>query len=262
MRVNTIWGTNLRLSHLGFGLARLHRLSSVNAQSNLVKKALDLGITHFDVAPLYGFGNAERLLGSLLARERTVSIATKVALYPPGGANQTRFEMGLRKLGGRFLPSLSRPLVNFCVKSAGASLDGSLRRLSRSFVELALIHEPDISIMLCDEWQRWCERQESKVGVFGVAGDTAAVAPFLERDLRFSQVVQTNDSLALKEADSLADYGRKMQLTYGYLASVGPGLDANSVIRSALRRNFYGTVLVSTLSASRLSLLTTIADEL
>ena len=55
----------------------------------LLEAAVAHGFTHFDTAPIYGFGLSERDLAPLLAAEPNLTVATKVGLYPPGGTQQT-----------------------------------------------------------------------------------------------------------------------------------------------------------------------------
>ena len=87
-------GTHLTLSRFSFGTASLHHLGALGKQLRHLRAALEAGFSHFDTAPLYGFGMAERALGRAFgdARSEAVTIATKVGLYPPGGA---RFELHL-----------------------------------------------------------------------------------------------------------------------------------------------------------------------
>ena len=53
----------LSVSRLGLGLGSVHRINSARGRLELVRAAIDLGITHFDTARLYGDGLAERVLG-------------------------------------------------------------------------------------------------------------------------------------------------------------------------------------------------------
>ena len=57
------------------------------AAGDIVKRALDLGVTLFDTAEIYGFGKSERILGEALGEARTgVAVASKimpVAPFPP-----------------------------------------------------------------------------------------------------------------------------------------------------------------------------------
>src|SRR3954452_8900176 len=78
-------------SRLGFGcgsvMGRVGRAASLRA----IAAALDAGITHFDVARLYGYGEAETLLGEALrGRRDRVVIASKFGLMPPQASRALR----------------------------------------------------------------------------------------------------------------------------------------------------------------------------
>jgi aryl-alcohol dehydrogenase-like predicted oxidoreductase len=76
--------TGLCVSEIGFGCgptAGLIVSGERRAQRAAVQRALELGIDYFDTAPLYGAGESERALGSLLRElAATPRIATKVEL--------------------------------------------------------------------------------------------------------------------------------------------------------------------------------------
>jgi aryl-alcohol dehydrogenase-like predicted oxidoreductase len=69
-----------------------------------IHRALELGVTFFDVAPSYGHGKAEEVLGRALhGRQEPVVIATKVRLaaaemHDVAGAVRTSVEASLRRL--------------------------------------------------------------------------------------------------------------------------------------------------------------------
>src|SRR2546429_8200098 len=78
--VNTIVlaGTTLSVSRLGLGTASLHHLLWSSERMQLLKTALDCGISHFDTARMYGEGLAERELGRFLTggRQREIGRAS------------------------------------------------------------------------------------------------------------------------------------------------------------------------------------------
>jgi aryl-alcohol dehydrogenase-like predicted oxidoreductase len=72
----------------------------------IVRRALDLGVTLFDTAEVYGFGRSERILGEALGADRTeVVVASKifpVAPFPP--VVRSRLEGSARRLGLQKVP--------------------------------------------------------------------------------------------------------------------------------------------------------------
>ena len=251
----TLPGTDIRVSRFSFGTAGLFNASgSARERGRLLAAAYDNGFTHFDTAPYYAFGIAERDLRPFLAARPQATVATKVGLYSPGGETQSAALVFLRKAAGRAWPALSRATVDWSVERARSALSASLRRLGRERIDLYLLHEPDLRLIATDEWLRWLEDEGERVAWFGVAGNSERIGPFVESANRLAAVVQTNDSLDGREADVVARFGRPPQLTYGYVSarrSGGP-LDAATILGAALRRNRTGSIIVSTRRIDRL----------
>jgi aryl-alcohol dehydrogenase-like predicted oxidoreductase len=88
----------------------------------VLQKALDLGITHFDSAALYGFGRNEELVGPFLKPHRN-----KVVLVSKCGM---RGENGVRTIDGR--PEKLRD-----------DIENSLRRLQVDVIDLYYLHRYD-----------------------------------------------------------------------------------------------------------------------
>lgn len=174
-------------SRLGFGcsglMARLDRAESLR----LLQVAADSGITHFDVARSYGYGEAESVVGALLAsRPGAFTVTTKVGILPP------RRWRGLAtaKAAARRLASLHPHLRQalrasasgmvrhgaFDLGSIQRSLEASLRALGVERVDLLLLHDctrDDLRPDLLDLLLR-C-RRDGKVGQFGLATDRGTV---------------------------------------------------------------------------------------
>ena len=98
--------TGLTVSRAGFGGGGIGQVwGPTNEQEAIasVHRALDLGITFFDVAPSYGDGKAEEALGKALeGRAGPVVVATKVRLRADemddvAGAVQRSVDISLRQ---------------------------------------------------------------------------------------------------------------------------------------------------------------------
>jgi predicted oxidoreductase len=126
----TLGGSGISISPIAWGMWRLAENGrTASDAAALVHTALDAGITLLDTADIYGFtgangfGDAEALLGEVLAAE-------------PG----LRGRMVLASKGG-IMPPLPYD------QSAGdlnAALEASLRRLRTDCIDLYQIHRPDI----------------------------------------------------------------------------------------------------------------------
>lgn len=253
MKKIVISGTDLRVSRFSFGTASLHHLGSMKKQVRLLEAAAEAGFSHFDTAPLYGFGETERTLGRVFHSANDLSVATKVGLYPPGGREQPRSIVLARKVFGRWSPSLSKAVVDLSISSARASLDRSLSSLRRERVDLLLLHEPDPALFNTDECLRWLESESDRVRFFGVSGPSHVVAPFVVEENPIAKVVQASDSLARNEASFMARANRQQQFTYGYMSSSIGELSPSVITVESLKQNQSGSIIVSTRLTSRLN---------
>src|SRR5579863_2153736 len=74
------------VSSIGFGCMNLSHAYGVppppDVGAQILQRALDLGVTHFDTATLYGFGANEGLVGRTLAPFRSrFTLASKCGLF-------------------------------------------------------------------------------------------------------------------------------------------------------------------------------------
>jgi aryl-alcohol dehydrogenase-like predicted oxidoreductase len=93
-----------------------------------IHRALELGVTFFDTADMYGFGHNEELVGKALAGRRDdVVIATKFGIYLDGDAP-----------GGRGVRGDAAYVRQAC--------DASLGRLGFDHIDLYYQHRPDTSV--------------------------------------------------------------------------------------------------------------------
>jgi aryl-alcohol dehydrogenase-like predicted oxidoreductase len=145
-------------SQIGFGCGRIFGHSSVASSTKLLEAALDLGIRYFDVAPSYGMGTAEDVLGAVVGADPAVTVATKIGVPRPmysARANLVRrvaksavsrtpaFKGVARSVYARSQPSgAERPRYDFSEGAVRASLEESLGRLRRDAFDVFLAHEP------------------------------------------------------------------------------------------------------------------------
>lgn len=134
MKYLTVKGVDTPVSRIGLGGEQLGGYGWGEASRQelvgAVRRAIDLGVTLFDTAPIYGLGRSEELLGDELRfHRRDVAISTKCGL---GWEVEPRF---------RKWPDGSAQRVKLDV-------EGSLRRLQTDYVDICLVHWPDASISL------------------------------------------------------------------------------------------------------------------
>jgi aryl-alcohol dehydrogenase-like predicted oxidoreductase len=150
--LNQIFYKDINTSNLGFGTSLLTRNNSVkDAMSNL-ETAFDAGVTHFDCAKLYGFGQAEMILGRFAKNKRhSISITSKSGLY------------------ARKLPLFTLPIVNkirkivshgreaivtkesspkygvFDKDKLKSDIESSLKSIGTDYIDFFMLHEASVS---------------------------------------------------------------------------------------------------------------------
>lgn len=258
--------TSLELSRFSFGTASLHHLATSRRRQDLLAAAFEHGFTHFDTAPSYGLGIAEKELGRFLKDRRgRTTIATKVGLYAPDGSHPNTIAIWARKMAGKMLPALSQPVVDWSVAAARKSLELSLRRLSVDQIDLLLLHEPIEAAIDSDAFLDWLllEQRRGRIRFWGLAGDVDHMRPWLAHDHPLGMVLQVRDTLGRKDADLLGSHGRDFQISYGYLSSprAMPESSVTDMLESALRRNATGSIIVSTRRVARIVDLARVAEK-
>lgn len=123
MELRRIGRSGLWVSVLGLGCNNFGPRTDQDRATEVVKAALDAGVTFFDTANIYGSGRSEEYLGRALAghsRDEVV-IATK---------------FGMQMAPGPYGRGGSR-------KHMVAECERSLRRLGTEFIDLYYLHAPD-----------------------------------------------------------------------------------------------------------------------
>jgi aryl-alcohol dehydrogenase-like predicted oxidoreductase len=95
------------VSKIGLGTMRFgERTFSPDLARQLVRRALELGVTHFDTAEAYGFGRSERLLGEALGDDGTrVVVTSKLSpLLPLPPVTERHARASLGRLGLPAIP--------------------------------------------------------------------------------------------------------------------------------------------------------------
>jgi uncharacterized protein len=130
--------TELRVSDISFG-------SASSSDPELVRYALERGITYFDSAESYRWGNAEVAIGqALMGKRDQVVLSTKTK----AGAHDTRADMM-------------------------KALEGSLKRLRTDHVDIYFNHAVnDVSRMQNQEWWEFTElaKRQGKIRFRGMSG--------------------------------------------------------------------------------------------
>ena len=130
--------TTLRVPRIVLG-AMARRSSGDAERVALFERAIEMGLTTFDTAPLYEFGGAERQLGQLLRRNGhdEIQILTKAGLRWDGAHGDVLFSFTDASGKRREVRRDSRP------EALRLDVEGSLRRLGVDTLDLVQIHHRD-----------------------------------------------------------------------------------------------------------------------
>jgi aryl-alcohol dehydrogenase-like predicted oxidoreductase len=151
--------------------------------------AWDAGITFYDTARSYGYGESENLLGEFFAGERRqrAVICTKFGILPAARGWKQRVKP-LAQAAVRVFPALrgvaqrqaAGQLVvgKFSVELLRTSLQASLRALRMDSVDMLLLHAAPISVLAQDDLLDALQRlvQAGTVRMAGISGEQAVIA--------------------------------------------------------------------------------------
>ena len=115
----------------------------------IVRRALELGVTLFDTAEIYGFGRSERILGAAIGEDRdSVFLATKIfPLLPVAPVVEQRAVASANRLGTRRLDLYQVHQPNPVVR------DGTIMRGMRALQQVGLVSEVGVSNYSLDRWR-------------------------------------------------------------------------------------------------------------
>ncbi|HEY4008535.1 MAG TPA: aldo/keto reductase [Acidobacteriaceae bacterium] len=207
----------IRLAHsgrettrLGYGCSSIMGALGRRDSLRLLEAAYGAGIRHFDVAPMYGYGEAESCLGELVSRHPDITLTTKYGIAPPKRGGLLR---SARRIAGPIvqrIPALKRRLVraagavappaeksHFSSREARTSLDNSLRNLRTTFIDVWLLHEAEADDLTDDSLQSLLESAVAAgmIGSFGVGSDSAKLPALLRERPAYCRVVQHDWSI-------------------------------------------------------------------
>ena len=218
-------------SRVGLGTGGLLRIPRSRQRQALLAGALEAGITHFDTAPIYGFGESERALGRFLRGRRSqVTLTTKFGLQPSWLAARLRpLQSTARQLVAAF-PAVKRAAVakasalyaapSFPLAGIRASLEASLRALQTDHVDFFLAHQASTQALPGEEVIGLLEslRAAGKIRAFGVATQLDWLMPVINARPGLGAVLQFDCQLQARPVLPVSAYsGGSLIITYGYL---------------------------------------------
>jgi aryl-alcohol dehydrogenase-like predicted oxidoreductase len=135
----------------------------------IVRRALDLGVTLFDTAEIYGYGRSERILGQALGEDlNSVFVATKIfPVLPLAPVVEQRAVASANRLGARHLDLYQVHQPNPVVR------DTPTMRGMQALQRVGLVGEVGVSNYSLDRWR---------------AAEAALGGPVLSNQIRYNLV--------------------------------------------------------------------------
>ena len=238
---------------LGFGCVRLTSNYTKKQALRNLEVAFDNGISHFDVAPLYGFGLAEGFLGDFAKDKRDkITITTKFGIEPRHSVLKNLVVQNIvRSLykavkgakmqsAANSLSATTKTATNFSVAAAEQSLHHSLRELKSDRIDFFLLHEALVSEANNGELLHFLntKKQEGKIKNFGIASFANSICSDISALNSVHNVLQTNNSFPFSLPVQLQDATGLTQKFYFspflHLAEVSRLFDTNSEFAKSL----------------------------
>jgi len=197
MKFNEFGKTGMNVSEIGFGGSRIGGLFADKHGSkgalNVLRNALDSGITFYDTANIYAQGESESLIGTAFrGRREQVILATKGGYRLPAQRHIVQRikplvrpivqAIGLKrtKLPSGISGTLSQ---DFSPSHLTKALESSLKRLQTDYIDLYQLHSPRAPFLQSNGFGEALETLEKlkgqgKLRFYGVATEVPEDAPF------------------------------------------------------------------------------------
>ncbi len=177
MEYRQLGQTGLKVSALCFGCWEIGGLfwGPIDAKkaANLVRHALNLGVTTFDTSDVYGNGRSEVILGFTFRDVRDkVVIITKAGYQVGADGAQQLYTESQGFVDQRFDPAYLR-----------FACELSLWRLRSDYIDVFLLHDPSVEVVERDEPFETLQKlkDEGKVRAIGISSSVKACVRAIER---------------------------------------------------------------------------------
>ena len=240
----------LKLSKIIYGTARLHHIFSKKKRQCILRKVIDLGITHFDTSPYYGYGLAEKEIGHFIKKnpEIKISIATKFGIEQKINIGSNVYQVYLIKLLEKIIPYLKKPNYNYSVDAAKKSLNQSLQNLNLSKIDIFFIHEPKIEIQDYRILVQWLEEQvlDGKIGSWGFAGNKDSFMKWINLTNIVPPILQIKSEKG--RPAKLSKFEKVYNISYGYISDlkIKSKKEIKKLLIDVLRNRKDHSIIIST----------------
>ncbi len=209
MEYRELGSTGEKVSVIGVGCWQMGGNWTGMSRERAVKaihKAKELGINFFDVAPIYGLGEAEKLLGEAVSDFREeIFIASKVGL--------------------RWQKKFSPEQRDLTPESMRWEIEESLKRLGTDYIDLYQFHWPDPNEDIEKSLQLALElKQEGKIRYIGLSNFSV---PELDKANNYTDIASNQVLFNALEHDPLQYHG--IPLEYRTRSEIIPYCEENNI---------------------------------
>lgn len=198
MRTMKLGRSGMEVPVIAVGCMRINTISKTEADA-FVKTALDLGAVFFDHADIYGSGSSEEIFAA--AAGMNSAVREKIFLQSKCGI----------RIGKAF---------DFSKEHILKSVDGSLQRLKTDYLDVLLLHRPD---MLCEP--------EEVAEAFGILHSRGKVRSFGVSNQNPGQIQ------LLEKFVGQPFVANQLQLSITHASMVGKGIYVNMANEGAVDRD-------------------------
>lgn len=224
-----------KLSTLGFGCVSLFSIPFYKVNS-LLNTAFDLGIRHYDTAPIYSNGFSEKILGNFARNKRSeITITTKFGLSNSNDINLpipiANSLNSLKKILNR-TPYQRKSLEINNIKdllnyrridkiSIEKNLSDSLRNLKTDYIDYYLLHEGLPNFLTEDALSFLAESvKKGLILNLGLATNANNILSLKELDTNFWKAIQYNSPLGHSEIDLNTNFNEAIHLQHSIFNDV------------------------------------------
>ena len=260
MRTTRLGDTGIETTIIGFGCADLFRQPTRAGRARLLAAALDAGIRHFDVAPMYGLGRCETELGRFArGRRERIVIATKFGISPrraartlaPAQGPLHRLLSAAPPLNEKARPGQADPRagtigsVLYCnsgydAVAARSSLERSLRSLGTDYVDVLFLHDPAPGDLRSDDVRSYLEsaHEAGKLRAWGIAGEPATTLDAARRLGPEARILQLRRDMFSAAAPLPAPGNGRGSILFGVIARALKRISAHTASDEMVARRW------------------------
>ena len=215
---SSIKNKSFNLERLIFGCASLMNIKESFYRQNLLENALENGLNHFDVSPIYGFGECEKELGKFLKNKSQIKVTTKFGLIPNLVTKNVSKGQILFRSFFKKIPMLKRTAKSYYAKfgmrksfnlvECERSLKKSINNLKKERIDIFLMQDPLFNDFIESGLENHlnCFKKQGLIDEFGVTGNKSDISKLLiKRPLLINKTIQVNDDIFRTDEDHIKE---------------------------------------------------------